>query len=164
MNQLRYASILPVYIVSILFIGKVSAGICNVEASKIDFNRDWTFVKNKAEWPTDFTRQDIPMLPVTPSQIILTASNENLISDGRDISYIDIKLCDKKGNRCYTASDELTMKVSGPAYLAGSEKIAVVAGLARAVIRSNGESGEITVSASVKNFEKEEIKLKAIRE
>jgi len=96
-----------------------------------------------------------------PAQIVLEASND-LIANGRDICYIDIMLCDKEGNRCYTALKELKLEISGAAKLAGSEKITVVAGLARAAIRSNGESGEITISALGKNIQKEEITLKAI--
>ena len=93
-----------------------------------------------------------------PAQIVLSASNQ-LIANGRDISFIDIMLCDKKGNRCYTTGNELSLAIKGPAYLAGSGRITVAAGLARVAIRSNGEAGEIQISVSGKNIPKEEITL-----
>lgn len=98
-----------------------------------------------------------------PSQIVLSSSND-LIADGRDISFIDIMLCDLKGNRCHTAGMDLMLELSGPANLAGSEKINVVAGLARVAIRSNGESGEINVTAIAKNIDEETITLKAFEQ
>ena len=97
-----------------------------------------------------------------PAQILLSASND-LIADGRDISFIDIALCDKNGNRCYTAGNELSLAISGPAYLAGPEKITTTAGLARVAIRSNGESGEIRIIANGENLISAEIKLKTVK-
>jgi beta-galactosidase len=109
-----------------------------------------SFKKGKLEAKGKYGNQQLTDSRITagkPVQIKLRASND-LISNGRDISYIDITLCDKKGNRCYTAEQELTVKVNGPATLAGSEKVQVNGGLARVAIRSNGELGELTISAS----------------
>ncbi len=98
-----------------------------------------------------------------PAQIVLSALNQ-LIANGRDISFIDIMLCDKKGNRCYTSGNELSLAISGPAHLAGTNRITVAAGLARVAVRSNGESGEISISVSGKNIPNEEITLKTLEE
>ncbi len=73
-------------------------------------------------------------------------------------------LCDKKGNRCYTSGNELSLAISGPAHLAGTNRITVAAGLARVAVRSNGESGEISISVSGKNIPNEEITLKTLEE
>ena len=122
------------------------------------------FKNGKLEARGKFGKQQLLDTRITagqPAQVMLSASNE-LIADGRDISYIDIMLCDNKGNRCYTSGNELLLTIGGPAYLAGSKRITVVAGLARAAIRSTGEPGEITISVSGKNIPEEEITLKAI--
>jgi len=125
-----------------------------------------SFKNGKLEAKGKYGNQQVVDARVTagkPAQIMLAVSNE-LIADGRDISYIDIMLCDKKGNRCYTVGNELTLAISGPANLAGPDRINVVAGLARVAIRSSGESGEITISVSGTNIQKEEITLRAIKE
>ncbi|MGM0574064.1 MAG: glycoside hydrolase family 2 protein, partial [Bacteroidota bacterium] len=142
---------------------------CNDEFPEIENPplvwKNISFKKGKLEAKGKYGNQQVVDTRITagkPAQIMLEASND-LIADGRDISYIDIMLCDKTGNRCYTADNEVTLEVSGPANLAGSEKITIAAGLARAAIRSSGESGGITISASCKNIEKEIITLSAIR-
>lgn len=124
-----------------------------------------TFESGKLEAKGKYGIQQLADTRITagkPTQIVLKASNE-LIADGRDISYIDIMLCDKKGNRCYTSNSELKIEVNGAAKLAGSNEITVAGGMARVAIRSNGESGEITITAFGKNLEKEEITIKSIK-
>ena len=98
-----------------------------------------------------------------PARIILTASND-LIANGRDISYVDFRVCDKNGDRCYTATNDLMLDLQGPATLAGSGKISAVRGLTRVAIRSTGETGEITISASGENLKKGVITINAIKE
>jgi beta-galactosidase len=93
-----------------------------------------------------------------PAKILLAASNE-LIADGRDISYIDLTICDTKGNRCYTTNCSLSVIVSGSARLGGPIGIDAVAGLARVAIRSTGEPGDVYVLATGKNLKSGELKL-----
>lgn len=96
-----------------------------------------------------------------PAQIRLSTTNEHLHADGRDISFIDLTVCDAKDNRCYTFTGELTVTVSGPARLGGPSTVTVHAGLARVTIRSTGASGVITVSATGVGLKCSEIQLQA---
>jgi hypothetical protein len=95
-----------------------------------------------------------------PAQVTLSASND-LIADGRDISYIDLTLCDADGNRCYTTDGNVSLRVSGPARRGGPEKIIVAAGLTRVAIRSTGEPGEIKVVATGDGLKSGELRIKA---
>jgi len=126
--------------------------------------KDVPFYKGRLEVKGKFGGQKVVDSRITagpPEQIVLKASNE-LIADGRDISYIDITLCDKNGNRCYTASSELMLQVKGSANLTGSDKISISGGLARVAIRSNGKQEEVIISVSGGNLKKNEIVLKAM--
>ncbi len=95
-----------------------------------------------------------------PAQVVFSASND-LIADGRDISYLDLTLCDSDGNRCYTINSRLSLTVSGPARLGGPKEIAVSAGLARVAIRSTGDPGDIKVVATGTGLSSGELKLRA---
>jgi beta-galactosidase len=106
---------------------------------------------------------DLRITAGKPEQILLSSSNE-LIADGRDISYIDLKITDSKGNRCYTANDTLTVKVSGAARLGGASEIMVSGGLARIAIRSTGETGDVKVTAKDKGLKDGELIVKSLCE
>ena len=97
-----------------------------------------------------------------PARVVLAASNERLIADGRDITYVDLTICDADGNRCYTTDGRLSLTVSGPARLAGLKIIAAAAGLARVAIRSTGEAGDIRVVAAGEALKAGECTLKAL--
>jgi len=97
-----------------------------------------------------------------PARVVLAASNERLIADGRDITYVDLTICDADGNRCYTTDGRLSLTVSGPARLAGLKIIAAAAGLARVAIRSTGEAGNIRVVAAGEALKAGECTLKAL--
>ncbi len=97
----------------------------------------------------------------SPAKIVLSASND-LIADGRDISYIDLTITDDRGNRCYTFQDSCFVNVSGAANLGGTKKIAVSGGLARVAIRSTGNVGDIRIIGSCKGLYTGELKLRAL--
>jgi beta-galactosidase len=48
-----------------------------------------------------------------PDHLVLEADRSSLIADGKDLSYITIKIVDKDGNLCPDAANELEFKVSG---------------------------------------------------
>ncbi len=83
-----------------------------------------------------------------PERIMLASSNDTLMADGRDISYLDLTICDASGKRCYTNQSTLSVNVTGPARLAGPELITATAGLARIAIRSSRETGDVRVLVS----------------
>lgn len=55
-----------------------------------------------------------------PDHLVLEADRDTLDADGKDLSYITVKIVDKRGNLCPDAANELTFKVSG----AGQYKVA----------------------------------------
>lgn len=48
-----------------------------------------------------------------PDHLVLEADKKELIADGKDLSYVTVKVVDKDGNLCPDASNELSFKVSG---------------------------------------------------
>lgn len=48
-----------------------------------------------------------------PAKIVLEADRNILKADGKDISFINVKMVDVKGNFCPTQTDEITVKVTG---------------------------------------------------
>ena len=122
------------------------------------------FKGGKLEAKGNFRNQKITDARFTagiPKQILLSASNK-LIADGRDISYIDLKITDSKGNRCYTYNGTLTVKVSGAAKLGGASEILVSGGLARVAVRSTGEIGDVKVIAKGKGLKDGELTVKSL--
>lgn len=91
---------------------------------------------------------DVRRTAGTPAKVELRASNEDLLADGRDIAYIDVAACDTAGNRCYMDSSMVTISVTGEATLAGPSERALSGGLLRFAIRSNGNTGQITIVVS----------------
>jgi hypothetical protein len=95
-----------------------------------------------------------------PAKIVLAGSND-LIADGRDISYVDLTICDADGNRCYTTDGKLSVVVSGAGRLGGPKEIDVAGGLARVAVRSTGQAGEVKIVASGEGLRSGELKLEA---
>ena len=95
------------------------------------------------------------------AKVAIAVSNNWLIADGRDISYVDLTICDADGNRCYTNDGKLSVTVTGAARLAGSKEIQTRGGLARVAIRSTGQPGEIKVAAAGKGLKSAQVKFKA---
>ena len=125
--------------------------------------KDVAFEEGILEVRGKFSAQEIADRRKTagkPAQVVLAASND-LIADGRDISTLDLTLCDADGNRCYTADGKLSLTVSGPARLASPKEIAAPAGLARVAIRSTGDPGDINVVATGVGLRSGQLKLKA---
>jgi beta-galactosidase len=48
-----------------------------------------------------------------PDHLVLEADRSALVADGKDLSYITVKIVDKDGNLCPDAANELKFKVSG---------------------------------------------------
>lgn len=108
-------------------------------------------------------RTDTRVTEGDPANIRMSASND-LMADGRDISYVDLVITDEKGNRCYTAADSLSVHVHGAAMPLLSNRIAADAGLARVAVRSNGKPGAIRITADGKGLNDGEISLKAVED
>ncbi|MBS1526489.1 MAG: glycoside hydrolase family 2 protein, partial [Bacteroidetes bacterium] len=95
------------------------------------------------------------------ASIELIADRKNIKADGKDLSFITVKVLDKNGNRVPTADNLVKFKLSGNGFIAGvdngcetdhtsfkaSQKNAFN-GLALAILQSNGKAGNITLTAT----------------
>ncbi len=95
-----------------------------------------------------------------PAQIILKPDRIEIRPDGKDLSFVRVEIADREGRLCPDADPLVRFSVSGAGAIAGVDNGNPVSheyfnrdlrkafhGLCLAVIRSNGDPGEITVSA-----------------
>lgn len=102
-----------------------------------------------------------------PYRIELTADRDKIMADGKDLSFVTVKIVDKDGNLCPTAANEITFKVKGKGYYrAGANgdptslesfqapHMKVFSGMMTAIVSSTEESGKITLEATSKGLKK----------
>ncbi|MBQ8520124.1 MAG: DUF4982 domain-containing protein [Bacteroides sp.] len=96
-----------------------------------------------------------------PHHIELVADRREIAADGRDLSFITVKVVDKDGNLCPDAQHSIKFRVKGAGfYRAGANgdavslepfhlpKMQVFNGMMTAIVQNNGEAGEVTLTAS----------------
>jgi len=94
-------------------------------------------------------------------KIVLEPDRTALSADGKDLSFITVKLVDEKGNVVPTADNTVAFDVQGAGTLAAvdngdpvshesfvGKQHKVMAGLALAVVRANAAGGNVTLTAS----------------
>ena len=102
-----------------------------------------------------------------PYSIELEADRTAIKADGKDLSFITVKVVDKDGNLCPTAANEIIFKVKGAgSYCAGANgdpvslesfqepHMKVFSGMMTAIVSSSEEPGEIVLEASSKGLKK----------
>jgi beta-galactosidase len=96
-----------------------------------------------------------------PAKIILIADRDRIIADGKDLSFVTVKIVDTQGNLVPDASNKVKFKLTGEGTIAGvdngsetsmesfkgSER-AAFNGLALAVVQSKQKSGNIQLIAT----------------
>ena len=95
-----------------------------------------------------------------PYAIRLTPDRSSIHADKKDLSYITVEIIDKDGNLCPWAENEVRFEVDGAGYNAGvdngspislepfkSDRRKAFYGKAMLIVQSNGNNGEIHVSA-----------------
>ena len=105
-----------------------------------------------------------------PHHIELTADRSVIDADGRDLSFITVKVVDKDGNLCPNVQDLVKFKVKGEGtYRAGANgnpacldlfhlpEMHLFNGMMTAIVQSTDEPGEITLEASMKGVKKGKI-------
>ena len=98
-----------------------------------------------------------------PAKIILEADRNTIKADGKDISFINVKIVDAQGNFCPTQTDEITVKVTGAGKFISmangnaadltpfqSSKMKLFSGQLTALVQSLETAGTITVEVSAK--------------
>jgi beta-galactosidase len=95
-----------------------------------------------------------------PAKIILQADRNMILANGKDLSFVTVKVVDAAGNVVPDAANKIQFKVSGAGFIAGvdngcqtsmesfkaSERKAFN-GLCLAVVQSNGKPGSIKLQA-----------------
>ncbi len=96
-----------------------------------------------------------------PYQIVLTADRSNLQANGKDLSFINVKIVDEDGNFCPNETRQIKFKVKGkgtfraaangnPASLESFQEpqMKLFSGQLTAIVQSTHEAGEIIFEAS----------------
>lgn len=96
-----------------------------------------------------------------PAKIELVADHKNIKADGKDLSFVTVRILDKDGNVVPTADNLVNFKLNGTGFIAGvdngsetdhdsfkADNRHAFNGLALAILQSNGKAGTITLTAS----------------
>ena len=102
-----------------------------------------------------------------PDHIELVADRNVIKADGKDLSFVTVRVVDKDGNLCPDASHEISFKVKGEgSYRAGANgnaaslesfqrpKMKVFSGMMTAIVSSTEQPGKITLEATGKGLKK----------
>lgn len=102
-----------------------------------------------------------------PDHIELAADRNIIKADGKDLSFVTVKVVDKNGNLCPNSSQEISFKVKGTGtYRAGANgnaaslesfqnpQMKVFSGMMTAVVASTEQPGKITLEATGKGLKK----------
>ena len=108
-----------------------------------------------------------------PHHIELSADRATIKADGRDLSFITVRVVDKDGNLCPTANNEIRYSVKGAGkYRAGANgdptslelfhqpKMHLFNGMMTAIVESNEQPGTITLTATAKGLKPATITIK----
>ena len=100
-----------------------------------------------------------------PTKIILQADRSAIKGDGKDLSFVTVKVVDKEGNLVPDAANKIQFKISGPGFIAGvdngcqtslepfkASEHTAFNGLCLAVVQSNGKPGVIKLQAQSANL------------
>ncbi|MGN6419181.1 MAG: glycoside hydrolase family 2 TIM barrel-domain containing protein [Pseudobacter sp.] len=97
-----------------------------------------------------------------PAALQLLADRNTIAADGKDLSYITVKLVDKKGVLIPDANQLVKFSVTGPGFIAGvdngdpvshepfkADQHKLMAGMGLVILQSTGKPGLIRLSASI---------------
>lgn len=107
-----------------------------------------------------------------PHHIELVPDRTQLKADGKDLSFVTVRVVDKDGNLCPMADNQISFKVKGKGtYRAGANgnpaslesfqepKMKVFYGMMTAIVQTNEEPGTITLEATAKGLQKATLEL-----
>ncbi len=102
-----------------------------------------------------------------PHHIELTPDRSQIKADGKDLSFVTVRVVDEQGNLCPMAENEISFKVKGAgSYRAGANgnpvslesfqlpKMKVFSGMMTAIVASSETPGKITLEATAKGLTK----------
>jgi beta-galactosidase len=95
-----------------------------------------------------------------PAKIIVQADRSTIKADGKDLSFVTVKVVDKDGNLVPDAANKIQFKITGAGFIAGvdngcqtnldsfkASEVKAFNGLGLAVVQSNGKPGNIRLQA-----------------
>jgi beta-galactosidase len=95
-----------------------------------------------------------------PAMIGLSCDRDSIVADQRDVAHVTVQILDDKGRVVPTADNEITFEIDGAGSLLGtdngdpashedykSNRRKAFNGLCLAIVKSNGEAGQIQVRA-----------------
>jgi beta-galactosidase len=99
------------------------------------------------------------------AQIVLVPDRKSINHDGTDLSFVTVKILDKKDTVVPLADNDVNFEVSGPGFIAGVDNGSEIShesfkanhrkafhGLAIAIIQSKGQPGQIVLKATSKGL------------
>ena len=108
-----------------------------------------------------------------PYRIVLEADRSTIKADGRDLSFVTVKVVDKDGNLCPNADNLIKYSVKGEGfYRAGANgnpvslelfhepQMKLFSGMMTAIVQSTDKAGEITLTATAKGLKSAKIVIK----
>lgn len=108
--------------------------------------------------------------------VALQPDRATIHSDGKDLSFVKVKIVDANGNLVPDASNLVHFQISGPGFIAGVDNGSetdhepfkadyrkAYNGLCLAIIQSNGKAGEITVTAKSAGLSTAKVEIKAAK-
>ena len=109
-----------------------------------------------------------------PYRIVLEADRSEIKADGKDLSFVTVKVVDRNGNLCPLADNEISFKVSGKgSYRAGANgnpaslesfqepKMKTFSGMMTAIVSSSEDPGDIVLEATSKGLKKAVLTIKS---
>ncbi len=109
-----------------------------------------------------------------PHHIELSADRSQISADGKDLSFINVRVVDKDGNLCPDATNKIRFKVSGagsyhavangdPASLESFQapEMSVFHGQLTAIVKSADKPGDITFTASSNGLKSAKINIQS---
>ena len=109
-----------------------------------------------------------------PHHIVLTADRDQLQADGKDLSFINVKIVDKDGNFCPNETRQIKLKVKGAGTFRAAAngnsaslesfqepQMKLFSGQLTAIVQSAEEAGTITFEASAPGVKSAKLILKA---
>ena len=111
-----------------------------------------------------------------PAKIVLEADRSSIKADGKDLSFVTVKILDKDGNIVPYADNLIDFKLNGPAFIAGVDNGNPIShesfkasyrkafhGLALAILQTEDKVGTITLTAISKGLEPATVVIKSTR-
>ena len=128
--------------------------------------------KNGKKWATDVMKTTGPAAKLT-----LTPDREKISADGKDLSFVTVKVADKDGLLVPRSKNQLKFKISGPGEIVATDNGDATSfesfqaperkafnGLALVIVRAKaGESGKITLTAEADGLKTGECVIRGVK-